>query len=318
MFAVNRRGFLKVISLATAGVLSWRFFRKASSREGMVTGPNAFTGEGKALVSRIEHDGELKGSVSGAVGLIGGFEKAIEEGDRVLLKPNFNTADPPPASSDPEFIKAIIELLYENGAGEVIIGESSTAAANTRDVLEEVGMIKIAEEAGARVVVFDEEEWVNTATKGIDLQSVYVAEEIFRADKLVYALCMKTHSLASFTGALKLAVGIARPRDRLMIHTFRLEEKIADLNTVVHPDLMILDARRCFISGGPSKGVLREPNLILASGDRVALDVEAIKVMQGYEGSSLKGSPWEFGQIKRAVELGLGAGSEKDYEVVEL
>ena len=44
-----------------------------------------------------------------------------ESGDEILLKPNFNTADPPPASSDPEFVKAVIELLFEQRDASSII-----------------------------------------------------------------------------------------------------------------------------------------------------------------------------------------------------
>jgi uncharacterized protein (DUF362 family) len=60
--------------------------------------------------------------------LIGGFNMMIKKGDQVLLKPNFNSADLPPASSDPRFLKAMVELLYEYGAGKVILGESSWQA----------------------------------------------------------------------------------------------------------------------------------------------------------------------------------------------
>lgn len=277
---------------------------------------NVFTKDGKALVSKVKYNGDLNGSIRRSVDLIGGFDKAIGEGDRVLLKPNFNTGDPSPASSDPEFVRIIIELLYEHGANDVVLGESSTFALNTRDVLKETGMLGIAEEAGARVVVFDEGKWVKVKVQGRHLKSVHLAEEVFHADKVVYALCMKTHSVATFTGSLKLPVGMIRVRDRFGMHLWRLEEQIADLNTVVHPDLMIMDARKCFISGGPAHGELREPGLILASGDRIALDVEALRVMKGYEGNSLKRDLWDFRQIRSAVELGLGVTSENEYTVL--
>jgi uncharacterized protein (DUF362 family) len=78
-----------------------------------------------------------------------------------------------------------------------------------------------------------------------------------------------------------------------------------------------MDGRRCFISDGPSSGELREPNLILASGDRIATDVEALKVIQSYPGHSLKKSPWELTMIRRAVELGLGATSEVEYRIIQ-
>lgn len=213
-------------------------------------------------------------------------------------------------------MRTIIELLYEHGASEVVLGESSTFTLNTRDVLKETGMLRIAEEAGARVVVFNEGKWVKVKTLGRHMKSTHLAEEIFRADKIVYALCMKTHSAATFTGSLKLAIGMMRPSDRLWMHLWRLEEQIADLNTAVHPDLMVMDARKCFISGGPAHGEVREPGWILASGDRIALDVEALRVMKGYEGNSLEKGVWDFGQIRSAVELGLGIKGGDEYTVL--
>jgi uncharacterized protein (DUF362 family) len=317
MIKLNRRMFLKLFALSSAAALALRYAWQGPKREPIPMGPNVYAGDEKALVSKINSGSNVKEDIKRAVDLIGGFKSSIGEGERVLLKPNFNTADPPPASSDPEFVRAIIELLYENGAGEVILGESSTAVLNTRDVLEETGMLDIAKEAGARVVVFDEKEWVNVATKGESMESVHLAGEVFNVDKIVYAVCLKTHSLAKFTGSLKLAVGMMKPTDRMVMHSWNLQGKIAELNTVVHPDLMIMDARTCFISGGPSRGKLREPGLIMASGDRIAMDVEALKVIKGYPGNSIDEGVWELKQIQRAVELGLGALSEDEYRVVE-
>ena len=57
--------------------------------------------DGKVLLSKIATTGDLKTDILKAVNAIGGFDKVINKGDQVLLKPNYNSADPPPASSDP-------------------------------------------------------------------------------------------------------------------------------------------------------------------------------------------------------------------------
>jgi uncharacterized protein (DUF362 family) len=77
-----------------------------------------------------------------------------------------------------------------------------------------------------------------------------------------------------------------------------------------------MGGRKCFITGGPFHGEVREPNVILASGDRVAVDVEAIKTIETFEGAKLKDDPWSYVQIRGAVELGLGVKNEREYEVV--
>jgi uncharacterized protein (DUF362 family) len=110
------------------------------------------------------------------VAAIGGFQKLVEPGDTILVKANFNTSDPPPASSDPQFVKAVIELLYGHGAGKVVLGESSMISQSTRDNLRKTGMLQAAEEAGAEVVIFDEGEWVPVKTGGHCLRKVALAK----------------------------------------------------------------------------------------------------------------------------------------------
>lgn len=317
MIKLGRRGFLKLTALVSVAAISLRYALKKPGREPIPKRPNMYVGDDKSLLSRINSGSNIKDDIIKAVDLIGGFGEIISGGERVLLKPNFNTPDTPPGSCDPEFVKAIIELLYENGAGEVVLGESSTAYLNTREVLEKTGMVDIAEQAGARVVVFNEEEWVNTATKGDSMGNVHIAKEVFNVDKIVYAVIFKTHKVAQFTGSLKLAMGFMKPMDRMIMHSWNLQGKIAELNTVVHPDLLIMDGRKCFISGGPDKGELREPGLVMASGDRIALDVEALKVIKSYPGNNIEEEVWDLKQIQRAVELGLGAASEDEYRVIE-
>ena len=278
---------------------------------------NLFRHNGKVLISKVAADEQnLKGNILKAVDLIGGFSKVVEKGDEILLKPNFNTGDAPPSSSDPDFVKAVIELLYVHGASKVILGESSMFSFSTRKVLEDTGMLRKAEEAGAEVAPFDEGKWVKIGTGGKYLRTVSLPENALAAKKLVYVCCMKTHRWAKFTLSLKLAVGFMKPSERMLLHARNLEEKIADLNLVVHPSLIIIDGRKCFISGGPACGELRNPNVVLASGDRIAMDVEAIKVIENFEGASLTDDPWSYTQIRRAVELEIGAKKGEEYKVV--
>ena len=127
---------------------------------------------------------------------------------------------------------------------------------------------------------------------------------------------MKTHFRAVFSLSLKLGFGFTKKSERMEFHLRHLKEKLVDLNLVLHPNLIIMDGRKCFITGGPFSGEVREPNLILASGDRVAMDVESIKVIEGFEGSKLKDNPWSYTQIRCATSLGLGVKSEDEYTII--
>lgn len=278
---------------------------------------NPFTENGMGLVSKVTANSpSVKEDISKAVNLIGGFSKAISKGDRVLLKPNYNSSDPPPASTEPEFLKAVVELLFENGAAEVIVGESSMQGTSTRRVMTRTGTIDALKNAGSEIVFFDEGKWVQVNVAGQYLAKVSLAEKALNVDKIVYSCCMKTHFRADFSLSLKLAFGFTKGSQRMGFHMAHLKEKLIDLNLVIHPNLIVMDGRKCFITGGPFSGDVREPKVILASGDRIAIDVEAIKTIQSFEGSKLKNDPWSYTQIRQATGLGLGARIPNGYRVI--
>lgn len=259
-------------------------------------------------VSKIKVEGSLKETVVKAVNKIGGLVKFINAGEVVLLKPNFNTADPFPASTDFEFLKTVVELVYECGAKMVIVGDASMMALNTRKVMNELKIFDLENlKQSSWVYVFEEGDWIKKEIAGAKyLKSVFVPGILERVDKLILLPCLKTHSLAQFTGSLKLAVGLMKPSQRVRLHMRNLQEKIAELNKIINPDLIIMDARQCFINQGPSEGDIGESNLILASDSRVSIDIEGVKIIQGFKGNSLEGiKPEELPQIKRAIEIGI-------------
>ncbi len=90
---------------------------------------NTFTLEGKSLVAKVPHfNGDyLPTSVSEAIRLLGGLGKAIQSGDRVMIKPNFNCSYATPLSTDLGFLEAVIQVLQDAGA-RVTVGEMSGKA----------------------------------------------------------------------------------------------------------------------------------------------------------------------------------------------
>ena len=277
---------------------------------------NPFQRNGLVLLSKVSGSGDLKKQILQSVNLIGGFEKVISKNDVVLLKPNFNSADPPPASSSPDFLRAIVDLLFENGASKVVVGESSMQGTSTRKIMGKAGALGALKDSGADILFFDDGNWIDVNVGGKFLASVGLAEQALDVDKIVYSCCMKTHFRGDFSLSLKLAFGFTKGSQRLAFHLRHLKEKLVDLNLVIHPSLILMDGRKCFITGGPFHGEVREPNVIMASGDRVAMDVESIRTIESFEGADLSGNPWSMVQIRRAVELGLGVKNDDLYEVV--
>jgi uncharacterized protein (DUF362 family) len=275
--------------------------------------------DGQPLVAKVLVSDGVKPAVGRCLELLGGLDRAIKRGERVLVKPNFNSPDPYPGSTDLGFLRAVLELLKDAGA-EIVVGESAGGLWRpTRNTVNKLGALDLLDEMGLEFIAFDagETDWVEVPVEGEFLQRVTVPKVMYEADRLVCLPCMKTHKFARFTLSLKLSMGFVHPAERLAYHMSNLEQKVAEINLVRQPDLVIMDGRKAFVSGGPEKGELVEPGIILASGDMVAIDLEALKVLQSYDGDNqLGGDPYELPQIAIALKHGLSAAGGA-YEVVE-
>lgn len=250
----------------------------------------------------------LKTDLKDLLSQVGGLKQFIKPGDRVLIKPNFNTADPFPASTDLDFLRAVVELIQAENPKEIIIGEACTFSQSTQKVMTLKQVSKLAKLAHVRIIDFDQaRDWVTKEIpQGKYLKKVTLPKILFEVDKLILLPCCKTHSFAAYTGALKLSIGFMSKMDKMMFHTGHLQEKIAELNLLIHPDLVIMDARKCFITKGPASGEVREPQLLLASTSRIQIDQEGMKIISQFEGNDLCNiSSDDLVQIKYARELGI-------------
>lgn len=278
---------------------------------------NTWLKNGQPVVSMVRAEENVRASVDKAVALLGGLGPTIKSGDRVLVKPNFNSPDPFPGSTDLAFLRAVIRMLQEAGT-TVTIGESSGGVWRpTRNVFRKAGLYEMGRDLGVEVIAFEDRktDWVKINIDGDYLKSVTMPRSAYEADKLVYLPCMKTHRLARYSGALKLAFGLVHPGERRGYHMGKLEQKLAEVNLCWQPDLIIMDGRKAFVTGGPDKGDMVEPGLILASGDPVAIDIQEVKVLLSYHAKNrLDSEPVQLPQIAAALKHRLGSSN---YMVVE-
>jgi len=281
---------------------------------------NPWLRNNQPVVAKVKAQGDIRLAINQAMALMGNLQLTISRGDRVFVKPNFNSPDLFPAATDLAFLQVVIELILEAGA-EVTIGESSGAVWRpTRKVFNQHGVPELARKLGVELIAFEDRpnDWVQIRINGDHLSKVIMPRSAYEADKMVYLPCMKTHSLGgAFSGAIKLAFGFVAPGQRRNFHLSHLQEKVAEISLCWQPDLIVMDGRKAFVSGGPNKGQLVEPGLVLASGDLIAIDVEAMRVLLEYRASNrIPANPWELSQITTALKHGLGAGEGK-YIVVE-
>lgn len=249
------------------------------------------------------------------------------KGKEVLIKPNFNTADPFPGSTHNDTLVALVEEIWERGARSISLGERSYPP--TREVMEKKGILPLMDKLNVKVIDFDdlrEKDWVLFKPKESHWASGFrIARPILDAECLVSTCCLKTHQFGGiFTMSLKLHVGVVptfRHGYEYMreLHSSPHQRKmIAEINEPFQPALVILDGIDAFVDGGPMTGKRAKGEIFLASTDRVAIDATGVAVLKllGSNVSIMKPRIFEHEQISRAASLGLGASSPSEIEVV--
>ena len=245
----------------------------------------------------------------------------------VLIKPNFNTADAAPGSTHNDTLVALVEEIWKMGAKSVSLGERSYPP--TRSVMEDKGILPLMEALDVRIIDFDDldqKDWVKVNPRESHWQDGFrVARPILEAECLISTCCLKTHQYGGvFTMSLKLHVGVV-PTSRhgysymSELHQSPHQRKlIAEINAPFKPDLIVLDGIDVFVDGGPMNGKRAQGNVFLASADRVAIDAVGLAVLKslGSNPQIMNTKIFEQEQIARAAEIGLGATSPSEIEVV--
>lgn len=273
--------------------------------------PNPYMREEKALVSFVATGEDVKGDIQRAVDLLGGFGKSLKPQDRILLKPNFNSDDPSPGSTALDFLIAVIDLLREHGYTSISVGDGSGRPwVPTEKTFQKTGLSLKMAEMKIPLLDFDRSRYLDVPISGEYLDLIAYPKDLESFDKIIYVPVMKTHFLAGFSMSLKLTVGLVHLSDRTILHgdnNMFVSQRAAELNIPIKPDLIIMDGRISFVSGGPAIGLAVHPGVILASGDQVALDVQGVRLLQNYAAvNHLVCDAWDLLQIKTAVKHGLG------------
>jgi uncharacterized protein (DUF362 family) len=285
---------------------------------------NPFRKNGKTLVAIVHGNSETDVGIMLAEGLklIGGLERLELQGKRVLIKPNVVNNRPPPVTSNPHVIAAVVRAVKDAGARDIIVADGSgIIRLPTSDNLVATGIKQAAESAGAGVVALEDEPWVRVEPSAAQaMPHYYVSRRVYEADVFINLPVIKTHKFANYSCGLKNLVGITHPRYRPSLRFFSTDwhERIAELNLAVHPHLTIADGTMVMIAGGPTSGTAAKADILLLSGDRVALDAVAVALLRTYGTwpRLREKTPWQQRQIARAIELGLGVGDPTRLELV--
>jgi uncharacterized protein (DUF362 family) len=282
---------------------------------------NVFTRNGKSLVVMV-HGKNLRAMLQTGLGLLGGIEQLNPQGKSVLIKPNVLNDRPPPSTTNAAVVEAAADIFQQSRVKRVMVGDSSgIIRLPTADNLVATGIRAAAERAGAAVLALEEQPWVCVEpAQAQTIRRYFVSQPVYESDLFINVPVIKTHRFAEYSCSLKNMVGAIHPRYRPSV-TFlsgNWHERIAELNLAVHPQLTIADGTTVMIAGGPTSGTPVGADLLLLSGDRVALDVIAIGLLRAYgawpkvQGMRIQAQR----QIKRAADLGLGVHEAQRIELV--
>jgi uncharacterized protein (DUF362 family) len=251
-------------------------------------------------------------NVRKAVEALGGMERFVKRGGRVVLKPNLLTGREPQyaVSTNPAVMGALTALCLQAGAAEVVVLDHSTSEAST--AFQVSGIEQAVRKAGGRVKYLTDRNFDQVRIpQGRLLTSWPLVSDIFEADTFINVPIAKTHGMAVLTMAMKNLMGIMGGM-RGAIHV-DFDTKIVDLNSLVRPHLVLLDATRILVRNGPTGGSLDDVELrdtVVAGTNQASVDAY---------GTTLFGmKPTDLAYLVNAQRRGIGETDLKKLRITRV
>lgn len=232
---------------------------------------------------------------------------------RTLLKPNVVASGEnfPYAFTRPEFVEGVLGALKDEDGGmsELAVGERCGITMPTRFAFKNAGYYPMAQRAGAKIYHFEEETQVEIPLyhEGRLRDSFFTPEPIAKADFFVNCPKFKAHPWTTVTFSLKSYIGIQDDRHRLIDHDHKLNEKVADLQYIIQPQFIAIDA----ITAGEGRMLTPLPytlNLIVMGTNQVAFDAVCCAII-GVD-------PLSVEHIRLAHERGFGPVDLSEINVI--
>ena len=267
-----------------------------------------------ALVRCEDYQAEtVDESLGELMGLLGGWERFVEGGETVLIKPNFIAPRGPevPAQTDGRLILAIARKLQPL-AGRILVGDS-TAWGSARKNASLTGLTEENLAAvGAEIVEFNRPVRVMIDTPA-GARKVVLDQTVLEADKIINVPKLKAHQQLMLSGAIKNTFGAVVGKRKAWWHC-RYGEDAADFTQMIvgvyqaiKPVLNIVDAVVAMQGQGPINGKPKKIGALLASTDAAAVDRVCAELI-GLDG--------QVEMLKAARRMGVGATELADIELV--
>lgn len=226
-------------------------------------------------------------AIQNALKLIGGVEKFISPGQKVLLKPNLAGPYSPEyaVTTHPLIIKVLTKIFQSAGA-KVSITDSPTGIHNPsylKLVYKKTGMEEIAQEISAELV-YDTEAKEIFHPQGKQIKHLTIFKPILETDVLISVAKLKTHLYTRFTGATKNLYGTIPGVVKVAYHSKfqdpdKFSQLLLDLHNYLKPKLSIIDGIIGMEGNGPAWGKPKKVGVIIASECALSADWAACQVV---------------------------------------
>ena len=272
----------------------------------------------KSKVAVIHCDEYTEKAVSEAIregiGLLGGWEAFLKPEEKILLKPNLlNRASADKAvTTHPVVFGAVADSLRESGFEQLSYGDSPGHPGNVEKTSEICGIKEEAEKYRIPLADFTKSKTVEFK-RGIVTRKFEICQGVLDSDAIVNLCKMKTHQLERITGGVKNLFGCVYGLNKGMSHAKypdaeSFAQMLVDLSLMLKPRLHIMDGIVAMEGNGPASGSPVKMNLILLSGDPVALDATFCRLV------ALE--PNVIPTVYYGELFGLGHWREEDIEIV--
>jgi uncharacterized protein (DUF362 family) len=262
------------------------------------------------VVTRAAEPEEL---VRRAISALGGMDKFVSQGARVIVKPNicvdFRNYEYA-ATTNPWVVGTLVKLCYEAGASSVKVMDFPFNG-TPEQAYQVSGIKEQVEAAGGEMAYMLSDHFVPTDNpSAVALKKTSVYDEILQADVLINVPIAKQHGNSRLSLGMKNLMGVIW--NRSILHN-DLAQCIADLNALVRPQLTVIDAVRILTAYGPTGGSLnyvKKLDTLIASRDVVAADSYAAGLF------GLK--PDDLAYIVAGTRMGLGRSDLQNLRIQEI
>lgn len=284
---VDRRKFIRDVTICSGGIIISQWLPVSNLAADQT--PNMVISNGQSIEQLVK----------ASIDALGGISRFVGKGDIVALKPNIGWDRRPEqgANTHPDVVASLTKLCLGGGAKEVRVVDNTCN--EPRRCYKRSGIQDAAENAGAKVLFFDDRKTTMMKVAGKKIIEWPVNRDIYEVDCLINVPVAKHHGLSRLSLGMKNWFGAVGGR-RNKLHQ-DIDQTISDLAHFFKPKLVVLDAFRTLMKNGPQGGNLsdvKHPQIIAMGTDQVAIDA--------YGATLFDLNPDQIGFLNIATEMGVG------------